>query len=250
MKKIVMLLCLLLFGWSTSLAQLVKEREIKRYLRQDIKKVTRAIEKRLPPISTASTYDVETFDGEVRKYYPVDVYNGDNTLRDTLFYNEETILIYQSPLLDFPGIKDSLIRKSERRTLISNHALDDPQCKRGFTAQWFIRNDSLFVGRISQYGLVSETPDYRLTLLSFNTLKSRLERITGIPYDNRGLMFAGWATGKIVGGANGVYLYRNEKDKSNNEIKKYYYRGYYIYPKEYWIEVENGIVKDVKIKTL
>ena len=70
-----------------------------------------------------------------------------------------------------------------------------------------------------------------------------------------GKLFAGWVSGKIVGGANGIYLREKLSDRALNLMKEkkwspekileYEYTGHYIYPEEYLFTVENGMVRKV-----
>lgn len=89
-----------------------------------------------------------------RAYYPVDPhyqYMADNTLRDTLKFKNRDILIFDSPLLDYEEILKIVL--PNRVLLTGFWRIFPPELTafRGYTAQWNIRNDSLFLVDVNLY---------------------------------------------------------------------------------------------------
>lgn len=254
MKKTAILLCMLFIGINAGFAQLVKQQYIDDFLNaKDKTNTSRAsilLKEDLLPIS--SPYE---FKGETRKYYPFGQLDGTNVARDTLFYNQKAVLIYRSPLLDFSGITDSLILKGESKRVAPGvcYTVTGTTCNRELLTNWYIINDSLFIGSITQQGFEvdpifqeSLPPAERVTYPSPEVIMKRFEQVFGEKYDKRGLIFAEWVTGNIVGGVNGLYLYNDLTYKS----KKKTYTGHYVYPEEYWFDVRSGIVKRVEKRIL
>ena len=168
-----------------------------------------------------------------------------NTLRDTLRFGGKDILIFDSPLLDFLEIREIAL---PNRVEIHWFGLipDNLVAYRGYTAQWSIENDSLFLIRVSSY---HEGGYFEGDSVAWEAMQPDIAELTGQRFIN-GKLFAGWVNGKIVGGTGGIYL-RKELDKSSlkryknlspERILKKQYTGHYIYPEEYSFWIKNGIV--------
>ncbi len=184
-----------------------------------------------------------------------DVQQGDqnNTLRDTLLYKGETILIADSPLRFFPQLEEKVfVHKVELvpfRVLLAIQ-LD---AERGYTAVWGIENDSLFLYHLFPH-IPGNVMEEKSIILPQKELNRLVEVLSGQKFID-GKLFAGWVSGKIVGGANGIYLREKLSDRALNLMKEkkwspekileYEYTGHYIYPEEYLFTVENGMVRKV-----
>ncbi len=159
--------------------------------------------------------------------------NPDNILRDIVQYGQEKIAIENSPLLYFNEIADSLIlpNESKYRTIGGiNVTLQElgPTCMREYLATWTIKNNKIYLSNIKQYA------NYRNSNKKVSTkeLKKRIENYTKRKFEN-GLLFADWINGTIIGGVNGSY---------NNQF-------FYVYTKEYHIQIENGKVINIQTQT-
>ncbi len=172
-----------------------------------------------------------------------------NTLRDTLQFEGKDILIFDSPLLDFKEIVEIVL--PNKRTAISfGGSPYQIVAYRGYTAQWSIENDSLFLLRVTPY---HEGGYFWGDSVAPEIMYPEIEELSGQRFIN-GKLFAGWVNGKIVGGSGGIYL-RRELDKDElkwysnytpEEIIRCQYTGHYLYPEEYSFQIEQGIVKKTK----
>ncbi len=174
-----------------------------------------------------------------------------NTLRDTLVFAEKDILIFDSPLLDFPEITDIVIPNKKIVEAYYKTPIMQIKAYRGYTARWGVQNDSLFLYRVMPYYKDYFDGD----TLSQDELIPRLEKLTGQQFAE-GKLFAVWVNGKIVGGAGGYYLKYEFSEKtieslkqrnnwSEKTVRERQYTGHYLYSEEYTFHVENGIVKQV-----
>lgn len=183
---------------------------------------------------TPEELHTEPFQGYVpqEKYLPEEVpyhhnyeyISTGNRRSDTLQYSNKQILLYKSPLLDFKNITKNLVHKNEESMITVPRVAKS--CYRQFTAQWIIRNDSLFLGKVSPYRDIVLSEDWPWP--SSDEANRRLEKAIGHKYKN-GLIFANWVNGTLLGGADGKYITKQ-------------LTAYYIYPNEYWITVKNGII--------
>ena len=174
-------------------------------------------------------------------------------MRDTLLYKGETILIADSPLRFFPQLEEKVfVHKVELvpfRVLLAIQ-LD---AERGYTAVWGIENDSLFLYHLFPH-IPGNVMEEKSIILPQKELNRLVEVLSGQKFID-GKLFAGWVSGKIVGGANGIYLREKLSDRALNLMKEkkwspekileYEYTGHYIYPEEYLFTVENGMVRKV-----
>lgn len=126
-----------------------------------------------------------------------------NTLRDTLQFEGKDILIFDSPLLDFKEIVE-IVLPNKRVVKSFGTAPYKLEAYRGYTAQWSIENDSLFLLRVTPY---HEGGLYWGDSVAPEVMYPEIEELTGRRFIN-GKLFAGWVNGKIVGGSGGIYLRR------------------------------------------
>ncbi len=157
----------------------------------------------------------------------------DNLLRDIVKYNDEKIAIEYSPLLSFSGIENVLIRADESKTKvlssIGTPVIDFyPTCARRYIATWIIKDKKIYLSDIKQH-INTKNSNKKV---SGKEIKKRVENYTKRYFED-GLLFADWINGTIIGGANGFYL--------GKQI--------YVYTKEYHIQVKNGEIIDIQIKT-
>lgn len=167
-----------------------------------------------------------------------------NALRDTVKFNGKDVLIFDSPLLDFPEISEICLPNRIEPHEIGIFA-DKLVAYRGYTAQWSIENDSLFLIRVNPF----HEGYFEGDSVAWEAMQPDIAELTGQRFIN-GKLFAGWVNGKIVGGTGGIYL-RKELDElflerynnlSPERILKKQYTGHYIYPEEYSFWIKNGIV--------
>lgn len=137
-----------------------------------------------------------------------------NTLRDTLVFAGKDILIFDSPLLDYPEITDIVIPNKMILEGFYKTPIMQLKAYRGYTARWGIQNDSLFLYRVTPY-----YEDYfGGDTISQEELVPQLEKLTGRQFAD-GKLFAGWVKGKIVGGTGGHYLKYEFSEKTIESLK-------------------------------
>ncbi len=181
-------------------------------------------------------------------FYNGKSYKTNNTLRDTLRFEGRDILIFDSPLLDFPEIESIVLPNKLTIYAPTSINLD---AYRGYTAQWRIENDSLFLIRVNPF---HKGGYFWGDTVSWMEIYPEIEELTGQTFIG-GKLFAAWVNGWVVGGINGIYL-RKELEKYELEklkrqeafemILRKQYTGHYIYPEEFSFQVKQGIIKKIK----
>lgn len=170
-----------------------------------------------------------------------------NTLRDTLRFGGKDILIFDSPLLDFPEIEEIVLPNKVTFEGFFKLPFIVLNAFRGYTAQWSIENDSLFLLQVTPYhGAYFEGDS-----VTWEIIQPDIAELVGQRFIN-GKLFAGWVNGIIIGGTNGIYLKRELGQYEQESVDKMklspekilwrQYTGHYIYPEEYSFWIENGIV--------
>lgn len=196
----------------------------------------------LPLIDRSEQEKEEKYSRSVR--YPAILVRLTNRWRDSLLYNQDTILINYSPLLDFDGMTrailhpdETLITANRKKEFISFASYQSGHCDRAYTASWYILNNKLYLGKVTPREFYIEKGSAIFfsgrQKIKQTTINRRIERATGRKYEN-GLMFADWVNSPIKGTIGGV------PDPYETVI-------IINSPKNVTIYVKNGIVEQVEI---
>lgn len=147
----------------------------------------------------------------LRKYYQQADQTQRLQVKDTLFFNNDTILLRESPLLSFPEIKTKLLSGNPEAT----------ECKRGYIANWRIEDGVFLLQKFIPYK--DNTSGEKM---ASENLLPLLSEIIGSPFEN-GSIKATWLNCKFAGGAD-------------------WFLGGTLYKKEYLLTVKDGEVKNCK----
>ncbi len=160
--------------------------------------------------------------------------NLNNTVCDTLYYDNRIILLEKSPLLQLPGFPEQVVPATDTvydRAYgfpLSNPDIRAFNCRRGFTCTWRITDGKLFLMTVTPYiydGKADRRP-------GTDSLIRRMEQAANLKFIP-GNTPATWVSGELRGGTNSV-------------------RGIYgyLHKTEYLFDARKGKIKSCKITSI